>query len=562
MFAIVSHIVKMLPWRQAAVPALLVLLTVSVSAGAEPTCALSYSNCAQLLEKLDKKPGATRDEWSHLIQSLLSVNKTEKNRVIADKSLFLAGKAALELYRRAGKPEDLDSAVRYLGDFTKTYRKDPSFIEGLKTLKEADTLRRKLVQLVREKPTSVQVAHSPRKAPSISAPPDQGQKMLQPEYQRPDTTLMLQSSGGENWNRPAYRHAGNPFWTPRNRNRGQDAGSPAPSSVASTVTDMMPPTRVPLAPPPGQAVNRTNDSNPPAARVASPQPDLAPPRISTPATANEPAKELQETPVQTRLASVAPSAKPDREAEKKHECSAKGYVVVLDPGHGGRDPGAISQDGALKEKDITLEVAKATKRILEKNNPGITVELTRSDDKFMNLEARTALANRLNADLFISIHCNSDTDANSAGIETYYLSQATSDEKAMKVAATENSMSLAKMSDLQATLLDLIVTSKKTESEELATAVSNSLERAIPKGRHRGVKQAPFYVLLGAKMPAVLVECAFISSSRESKKLHSPEYLNTVAQGLANGAHSYIQGLGPSEGKLLQSAGRTAKISK
>jgi N-acetylmuramoyl-L-alanine amidase len=258
---------------------------------------------------------------------------------------------------------------------------------------------------------------------------------------------------------------------------------------------------------------------------------------------------------------VAPSAKPPQEPEKREECTAKNYVVVLDPGHGGRDPGAVSQDGTLKEKDITLEVAKATKKNLEKTNPGITVELTRSEDKFMSLEARTGFANRLNADLFISIHCNSDTDSSSAGIETYYLSQANS-EKAMKVAATENNLSLAKMSDLQATLLDLMVSSKKTESEELATAVSNSLEQVIPKGRHRGVKQAPFYVLLGAKMPAILVECAFISSTRESKKLHSSEYLNIIAQGLANGAHSYVQGLGTSGGDSLQSTGQTAKLSR
>jgi N-acetylmuramoyl-L-alanine amidase len=240
---------------------------------------------------------------------------------------------------------------------------------------------------------------------------------------------------------------------------------------------------------------------------------------------------------------VSPGEKPEPELAKKSEYSGKTHVVVIDPGHGGRDPGAVSADGTLKEKDLTLDVAKRVKAALERNNPGITVALTRTDDRFMSLEERSAAANALNADLFISIHCNSDTDTSSHGTETYYLSKATS-PRAMRAAARENGLSPAKMSDLQATLLDLMVTSKKTESEALALAVSNSLEQVIPKARHRGVKQAPFYVLLGAKMPAILVECAFMSNVRECRKLHDPKYLDTIAQGLSNGAESYLKGLG------------------
>jgi N-acetylmuramoyl-L-alanine amidase len=555
MFAILSLIVKMLPLKRAAIPALLVLLTIPVSAAAEPSHVLSYPKSVSLLEKLDKNSRSTRDEWSRVIQSFLSISKTEKNRVIADRSRFMAGKSALALYRRDGKPEDLDVALRCLGEFTKVNRKDHYFIEGLRALKEADTLRRKRARIVPERQGPAHVAHPFGKTSVVCKPLDYGQKS-----RPPDTTLTSLPRSEGNWDRPADRHTGNPFWTPRNRNRGHTADARDLSAVPLTETDIVPHRSATPAVAAGPPVIRNLDINPAATCNATALPS-PPPLASVSAVGKASDKEPQTATVQAKLASVVPTAKPESEPEKKLECSAKGYVVVIDPGHGGRDPGAVSQDGTLKEKDVTLDVAKATKTLLEKNNPGIRVELTRSDDKFMTLEARTAFANALNADLFISIHCNSDTDSSSAGIETYYLSKASS-EKAMKVAATENNLSLAKTSDLQATLLDLMVTSKNTESEELATAVNNSLEQVIPKGRHRGVKQAPFYVLLGAKMPAILVECAFISSTRESKKLHSSEFLNTIAQGLANGAHSYIQGLGPNEGKLLQSADRTAKISK
>ncbi len=138
-------------------------------------------------------------------------------------------------------------------------------------------------------------------------------------------------------------------------------------------------------------------------------------------------------------------------------------------------------------------------------------------------------------------------EGSAKGIETFFLDKASS-PRAMRVAARENGIPLTKMSDLESTLLDLMITSKKTESTELAktvhAAMARGLERSAVSVRNRGVKQAPFYVLLGAKMPAVLVECAFISNNREQRKLSSPEYLGNVSEGLANGAALYIRGLG------------------
>jgi N-acetylmuramoyl-L-alanine amidase len=232
---------------------------------------------------------------------------------------------------------------------------------------------------------------------------------------------------------------------------------------------------------------------------------------------------------------------------RRVENHLKEFIIVLDPGHGGKDPGAVSKDGRIKEKDITLEVANLLKNRLLSAMPGVKVEMTRTDDRFLTLQERTALANSLNADLFISLHCNADSDSSSRGVETFYLSKASS-PRAMRMAARENGIPLATMSDLQATLLDLMLTSKKSESAKLAKTVQSclvkNLAKSAPKIRDRGIKRAPFYVLIGAKMPAILVECAFISNGREEQKLTSTGYLDSVALGIANGAATYLRGLG------------------
>lgn len=227
---------------------------------------------------------------------------------------------------------------------------------------------------------------------------------------------------------------------------------------------------------------------------------------------------------------------------KKSRC----FVVVIDPGHGGKDPGAVSQDGRIKEKDLTLDIAKRLRSRLEKSIPGSRIILTRNDDTGLTLSERTSLANSVNADLFLSIHGNGFGDSRAKGIETFYLSKANS-RGSMRVAARENGISLAKMSDLEATLVDLMVTSKKTESDTVANTVHGSLvENLLPRDpstRDRGVKTAPFYVLLGAKMPSILVECAFVTNSRDRNRLGSLNYLDLIADGIAVGTVKYLKGL-------------------
>lgn len=213
-------------------------------------------------------------------------------------------------------------------------------------------------------------------------------------------------------------------------------------------------------------------------------------------------------------------------------------VIVLDPGHGGEDTGAKGPSGA-EEKNITLSVAlKVAERLKEKT--GYRVLLTRTSDVFIPLEERTAFANRNRADIFISIHANAAFSRGASGIETFFLSMESTDEDARRVAAFENnSGSLVKTGgddggDLNDILLDLVNTSAHHESSRLADVVHTSLCGATNK-ENRGVKQAPFTVLVGATMPAVLVEVGFISNPNEEKWLSSKTDQTRIADSIAEG---------------------------
>jgi len=214
-------------------------------------------------------------------------------------------------------------------------------------------------------------------------------------------------------------------------------------------------------------------------------------------------------------------------------------LVVIDPGHGGIDRGAIGPDG-VREKDLTLLVAKRLAHIL-KSKYGFMVTLTRDDDTFVPLEKRTAMANSLGANLFISIHVNAAESSRARGVETFFLSYDATDEEAVRLAAVENGFDPSKTgirydfnNDLKTTLLDLVETAAHHESSTLAEAVHTSIIRVTGRG-DRGVKQAPFAVLDGAIMPAVLVELGFISNKSDEKWLSSKKGVATAARSIALG---------------------------
>jgi len=214
--------------------------------------------------------------------------------------------------------------------------------------------------------------------------------------------------------------------------------------------------------------------------------------------------------------------------------------IVVDAGHGGKDPGAVGPNGVL-EKDVTLRLAKELSKELVRQI-GCEVILTRSTDVYLPLEERTAIANKVGADLFISLHANANKSRKAYGIETYYLNFSKND-KAAAVAARENGTSLKQVSDLELILFDLMANAKINESSRLATEIQKSLVHHISKKysniRDLGVRQGPFYVLLGATMPSVLVETAFISHPREEKRLASSGYQKSAAQAIAAAIKEY-----------------------
>jgi N-acetylmuramoyl-L-alanine amidase len=218
--------------------------------------------------------------------------------------------------------------------------------------------------------------------------------------------------------------------------------------------------------------------------------------------------------------------------------------IVIDPGHGGHDTGTIGPNG-LEEKDLVLDVSKRLGRLLE-TRLGAQVVYTRKDDTFIPLEERTAIANREGADLFVSIHANSSSDPDARGVETYYLNF-TSSRDALEVAARENAVSEKSIHELQDLVKTIALKEKIEESREFATDVEFSLHKGLaaksPGIRDRGVKKAPFIVLIGANMPSILAEISFVSNPGDERRLETSDYRQRIAESLYRGIAKYVNGL-------------------
>jgi N-acetylmuramoyl-L-alanine amidase len=233
--------------------------------------------------------------------------------------------------------------------------------------------------------------------------------------------------------------------------------------------------------------------------------------------------------------------------------------VVIDPGHGGKDYGAPGCKKGVHEKYVVMQIAKRLARKIRKELK-YEVLLTRTGDKYLTLEERTAFANTKNADLFISIHTNSHRDRRAYGIETYFLNLAT-DEESIRVAAMENATSTKNISDLENILYDLMQNAKINESSRLAGHVQTSLighlkQKRWTRIKNKGVKQAPFYVLLGATMPSILVETSFISNPRECNRLTNAKYQERLSEGIVRGIKRYIKETTPAAFRNTPSSSR------
>ncbi len=219
--------------------------------------------------------------------------------------------------------------------------------------------------------------------------------------------------------------------------------------------------------------------------------------------------------------------------------------IVIDAGHGGHDTGTIGPTG-MREKDLCLDVALRLGKLIQQKLPGAEIVYTRSDDIFIPLEERTHIANEAKADLFISIHANSSPDHDARGVETYYLNLKGSPE-AMEVAARENAASQENIHELEDLVKKITRTEKIDESKELASDVQDSLSRRIQRRatpvKNRGVRKAPFVVLIGADMPSILTEISFLSNPSDEQLLKMPQHRQRVAEGLFAGVITYLQSL-------------------
>jgi N-acetylmuramoyl-L-alanine amidase len=218
--------------------------------------------------------------------------------------------------------------------------------------------------------------------------------------------------------------------------------------------------------------------------------------------------------------------------------------IVIDAGHGGHDSGTLGP-GGIEEKDVVLDVALRVGKLLHQRL-GAEIVYTRSDDTFIPLETRTAIANKAQADLFLSIHANSSPEPSARGVEAYYLNF-TSDPGALDVAARENALSSHSVHQLSDLVRKITLKDKIDESREFAADVDSALYTGLKNGNpgmhDRGVKKAPFVVLIGAQMPSILAEISFLTNPQDAQQLREGNYRQRIAESLDAGVERYLRGL-------------------
>jgi len=307
----------------------------------------------------------------------------------------------------------------------------------------------------------------------------------------------------------------------------------------------------PVTPPSSRAITSTAPSTPPAPTVA-PAPPAAVKIEPAPAVPASVVADIPQSPIAATAAPVAArqdqnrvvtAAKPTSLGDRSliRSLGLKLSRVVIDAGHGGHDTGSIGPTG-FTEKELVLDVAKRLKTLIEEQMEAEVV-LTRDTDVFVALESRTQRANQEKADLFISIHANSSPERAVRGVETFFLNLNTQSRDALATATRENAASEKKIHELQDILQKIVLNDKADESRELAKHVQTAMSTRSNAGSNRGVKQAPFVVLVGATMPSVLAEITFISNPEEEKRLKTPEYRQKIAESLYQGIKSYAETL-------------------
>jgi len=290
--------------------------------------------------------------------------------------------------------------------------------------------------------------------------------------------------------------------------------------------------------PPKRIVEADNDDSQTTATLAPPVPPL--PAKSNSVSSTNAADRRSHRRLDGREAQ--PTAAGDRSLIRA--LGLKIGKIVIDPGHGGYDTGTIGPN-SLEEKDLVLDVSRRLGKLLE-SRLGAQVVYTRKDDTFVPLETRTAIANQEQADLFVSVHANSSHDPSARGVETYYLNFNSSPD-ALEVAARENAVSETSIHELQDLVKQIALKEKIEESREFASDVQQELHNGLaaknPGLRNRGVKKAPFIVLIGANMPSILAEISFVSNPGDEKRCETAAYRQRIAESLYRGISKYVSGL-------------------
>jgi N-acetylmuramoyl-L-alanine amidase len=279
-------------------------------------------------------------------------------------------------------------------------------------------------------------------------------------------------------------------------------------------------------------------------KEASPSAPVVPPvttvsRAAAPPPAPEPPPAANLKPAETETRVITP-ARTDGTRSLVRSLGLKLSRVVIDAGHGGHDTGSIGP-GGYTEKEFVLDVATRLQQLIVKEL-GADVVMTRTDDNFVPLETRTALANQHQADLFISLHANSSRVSSVRGVETYFLSFSSSREN-VEIATRENAASERSIHELQDLVKKIMLQDKVDESKELAQHIQRAMAARKGAGMDRGIKQAPFIVLIGANMPSILAEVAFISNPQEETLIKSPQTRQAIAEALFEGVRSYAETL-------------------
>ncbi len=331
---------------------------------------------------------------------------------------------------------------------------------------------------------------------------------------------------------------------------------PPPRRQTPVVTNSVPPPVV--DPPDGLRKSRASIADPLAAvsratSINAPPPPMAAPVLAKTTLAPYRNEATSPATVSMSMPVATPVGPEELGMPAKHGAKAdtmirilglKLHRVVLDPGHGGYDAGTSGSEG-LREKDVALDVCKRLGGLIQERL-GSEVLYTRTDDTFIPLTRRTQIANEANADLFLSIHVNSSPYRAAAGVETYYLNFTTS-RTALDTAARENAGAEQSIHDLRDLLQKIALKDKVEESREFASRLQTSLiatsARVNHDAKNRGTKKAPFVVLIGAQMPAVLVEIGFITNSQDASMMRRGEYRQRIAEALYKGLSSYANTL-------------------